>query len=102
MHTPPDLRRGNGYYNSQETRYGVKNEFCDLQFTLPTKEDFQELFDQVLEDLKKIPPNEYNRMPLSNLILQEVQRRLAYKIDLSVRPIFTDCQQTMTGKPEEK
>jgi|GEM_PF-1969383 hypothetical protein len=75
---------------AEKPQYMVKNEYCELEFVLPTYEDFKELFNQVTDELKNIPSNSANRMHLAGLIMKEVERRVSYKIGFEVKALYPE------------
>lgn len=74
----------------EKLRSAIKNEWCKLEFNIPTEEDFREMYGDAVAALKDIPPNRENRWRMAGLVMVEVQRRLLSKIDFSVTTLYPE------------
>jgi hypothetical protein len=75
---------------SEKLRSAIKNEWCKLEFNIPTEEDFREMYGDAVAALSDIPANRENRWRMAGLVMVEVQRRLLSKIDFSVTTLYPE------------
>ncbi len=76
--------------SSEKLRSAIKNEWCKLEFNIPTEEDFREMYGDAVAALSDIPANRENRWRMAGLVMVEVQRRLLSKIDFSVTTLHPE------------